>query len=98
VPLRACTVSFTGPTGIRRSVDVQAETLFEAAGLGLSLLRQAEWIDPIAPGTPLEVKVKAPETTHSVTLGQLQRWCEGAGVPDEIIRKQRVKELLAVKR
>jgi hypothetical protein len=94
VALRACTVSFTGPTGVHHSVEVQAETLFEAAGLGLALLRQADWIDPIAPGTRIEVRVKSPETTHSVTLAQLQRWIEGAGVPDEIIRKQKVKQLL----
>jgi hypothetical protein len=71
-----------------------AETLFEAAGLGLSLLRTADWTDAIALGTPLEVKVKSPETVHSVTLAQLQRWCEGAGTPDEIIRKRRTKALL----
>lgn len=31
-----------------------AESLFEAAALGLSLLRQADWGDVIAPGTQLE--------------------------------------------
>ena len=95
MPVRACTVSFTGPTGIRHSVEVMAETLFEAAGMGLAVLRKAEWIDPIAPGTKIEVRVKVPETIHSVTLMQLQRWCDGAGAPDEIIRKQKTKHLLA---
>lgn len=98
VPLRACTVSFTGPTGIHHSVDVQAETLFEAAGLGLALLRQAEWIDPIAPGTRIEVRVKTPETTHSVTFGQIRQWCDGVAVsPDEVLKRRKVKELLIQK-
>ena len=95
MPVRACNVSFTGPTGISHSVEVMAETLFEAAGLGLAILRQADWIDAIAPGTKIEVRVKAPETVHSVTLMQLQRWCDAAGTPDEIIRKQKTKQLLA---
>ena len=96
LPPRACIVSFTGPTGVRHSVEVMAETLFEAAGLGLAALRQSEWADGIALGTPIDVRVKSPETTHSVTLMQLQRWCDGVAVsPDEVIKRQRVKALLA---
>lgn len=50
----------------------------------------------IGPGTQLEVKVKAPETVHTVTIAQFQRWVDGVAVsPDELIRRQRVKELLA---
>jgi len=32
VALRICTVSFKSATGISHSVDVEAETLYEAAG------------------------------------------------------------------
>src|SRR6266487_4456598 len=35
---RACTVSFIAATGIRHSVEVTAESLYEAAILGVSLL------------------------------------------------------------
>ena len=41
--LRSCTVSFRGPSGITHSVDVQAETLYEAAALGVSLLKKDGW-------------------------------------------------------
>src|SRR2546429_9602426 len=51
VGLRACTVSFTGPSGIRHSVEVTAESLYEAAALGLSRLKQDGWVEQIAPGT-----------------------------------------------
>jgi hypothetical protein len=33
VPIRTCRVSFTDSEGLRHSVDVQAETLYEAAAL-----------------------------------------------------------------
>jgi uncharacterized protein (UPF0210 family) len=33
MPLRTCTVSFNGPSGIRHSVDVTAESVYEAAAL-----------------------------------------------------------------
>lgn len=95
LPPRSCTVSFTGPSGIRHSVEVTAETLYEAAALGLSMLRKEDWADPVAPGTQLEVQVKEPATTHTVSVIQIQRWCDGVAVsPDEVLKRQRVKELL----
>jgi hypothetical protein len=94
VPPRSCTVSFTGPSG-RHSVDVTAESLYEAAALGLSMLRKEDWSEPIAPGTQLEVKVCEPATTHTVSVQQIQRWCDGVAVsPDEILKRERVKQLL----
>ena len=40
VPLRPCLVSFTDSRGVQHSVEVTAETLFEAAALGVALLRK----------------------------------------------------------
>ena len=92
---KACTVSFTGPSGVRHSVNVTAESLYEAAVLGLSLLKAGDWVDPIAPGTQLDVEVKHPATTHSVSIKQLQRWVDGVAVsPDETIKKRKLKALL----
>jgi hypothetical protein len=96
MPSKICTVSFTGPTGVRHSVEVSAESLFEAAILGLSVLKKDGWVDPIAPGTRLEIQVRQPATTHSVSLAQLRRWVESIAVsPDETLRKRRLKSLLA---
>ena len=50
VPPRACTATFVGPTGIRHAVEVTAETLFEAAAMGLTLLRKSDWGDAVASG------------------------------------------------
>jgi hypothetical protein len=95
VAVRSCTVSFTGPTGIRHSVEVIGETLYEAAVRGLHLLRQDGWADRIAPGTELRVEVREPATAHTVTVAQLQRWCDGIAVsPDEILKKRKMKALL----
>jgi hypothetical protein len=50
----------------------------------------------VAPGTQLEVQVREPATTHSVSLAQLRRWVDGVAVsPDEILKKRRVKAMLA---
>jgi hypothetical protein len=93
---KACTVSFTAPSGVCHSVEVSADSLYEAAIVGFSLLKQDGWVDPVAPGTRLEVQVRHPGTTHCVSLAQLRRWVAGIAVsPDETLKKRELKELLA---
>ena len=94
--LRTCTVSFTGPSGVRHSVEVTAESIYEAAALGVSALKNSGWIDAIALGTELEIQVREPATCHRLTLQQILRWCDGVAVsPDETLKKRRLKQLLA---
>jgi hypothetical protein len=92
----ACTVSFTGPSGVCHSVGVSADSLYEAAIVGFSLLKQDGWVDPVARGTRFEIHVRHPATTHSVSLAQLRRWVEGIAVsPDETLKKRKLKALLS---
>ena len=94
--LRTCTVSFSGPSGIRHSVDVTAESIYEAAGLAVSALTSDGWADAIAPGTELEIQAREPATCHRITVQQIRRWCDGGAVgPDETLKKRRFKKLLA---
>ena len=96
VALRTCTVSFSGPSGIRHSVDVTAESVFEAAAVGLSALRKSGWADAVALGTELEIQVREPPTCHRITVHQIHRWCDGiAASPDETLKKRRLKQLLS---
>lgn len=96
--VRTCIVTVKGERGVQHSVEVTGETLYEAAASALAVLRQDDWLEVIGPGTQLEVRVKSPETTHIVTVSQIQRWCDGVAVsPDELIRRRKVKELLGTK-
>ena len=94
MPLRTCTVSFTGTTGIRHSVTVEAETLYEAAVLAITRFRQDIWGEAITPGTQLEIEVREPSTKHSLTLQQLERWIASPGTPHEASRKAKLKLML----
>jgi hypothetical protein len=97
VPLRVCTVSFKSATGISHSVDVEAETLYEAAGLGLARLKNDGWIEGLGPGTRLEIAVREPATIHSLTVQQLQKWVNGIpSSPAEVLRRTKVKYLLGI--
>ena len=55
VPARSCTVSFTGHDGIRHSVNVQAETLYEAVVLAIRAFREND----CAPGPASQLEVEA---------------------------------------
>ena len=73
-----------------------AESIYQAAALGVSALKNSGWADAIAPGTELEVQVREPATSHRLTVQQIRRWCDGVAVsPDETLKKRRLKELLA---
>jgi hypothetical protein len=62
-------------TGIRHSVEVAAESLFEAAALAVREFRSHSWLNHVEPGaaTPLSISVKPPAMTHEVSIKQLEK-------------------------
>jgi len=94
VPVRACIVSFTDPDGFRHSVEVQAESLYEAAGLAMQAFREHD----CAPGSSalLEIEVCSPRVRHAVNMLKIREWANGgARNPKERLLKERLKGLLA---
>ena len=95
MPLRTCTVGFKAATGISHSVDVDAESLYEAAALGLARLKKDGWIEGLGPGTKLEITVKAPGSHHTLSVQHVQRWINGTNAsPAEALKKAQLKRLL----
>ena len=95
--VRVCTVSFKSQTGVAHSTEVEAETLYEAAGLGLARLKKDGWIEGLGPGTRLEIAVREPGTVHTLSVQQLQRWLEGVTAsPAEVLRRAKVRQLLGL--
>ena len=78
------------------TVEVSAESLYEAAALGLGELRRNGFLES-APsnGTRLEVEIRQPAVRHIVTVQQTLTWQqELGGSPAEVIKKERLKRLL----
>jgi hypothetical protein len=94
VPARSCVVSFIGASGICHSVEVTAETLYEAAVLAVTRFRQDIWGEVIGAGTKLDIQVREVSTTHSLTLQQVERWLASPGSPYDASRKARLKLML----
>ena len=94
---RNCVVSFVDSEGIQHSIEVAAESLFEAAALAVKEFRRPPWTDGMEPGavTRLAVSVKAPKTTHEVSIRQLEKWVASTPKsPSDTMLKSRVRALL----
>jgi hypothetical protein len=86
-------VSFLDVLGIRHTVEVQAETLFEAAALAISAFREHE----CEPGdiSQLEVEVRK-SVTHTVTPRKVREWIDGGSrSPREAVMKDRLRSILS---
>ena len=93
MPLRACIVSFTDPDGFRHSVEVQAESLYEAVVLATRAFKEHACEPGL--GSQLEVKIQSPAVTHTVSLHRVREWLNGAcKSPNEKVTKARLKGLL----
>lgn len=95
VSLRVCVVGFKAPTGVSHAVEVEAESLMEAAGLGLARLKKDEWIEGLGPNTRLEISVRSPGSQHTVTVQQIHRWIDTVNPsPSDTLKKAKVKKAL----
>ena len=95
MPLRLCSVGFKSATGISHSVDVEAETLYEAAAVGLARLKKDGWIEGLGPGTRLEIHVREPGSHHVLSVRHVERWVNSVNAsPSETLKKAKLRQLL----
>jgi hypothetical protein len=93
---KACRVSFTDADGAVQVAHVQAESLYEAAVLGLRALNRSDWIELVGPYTRITVRVHEPAVEHFVMFAQLHQWLNRSGRNRaEQEKKKKLKELLA---
>jgi len=79
--------------GIRHSVEVEAEGLYEASVLGLCAFRKHD----LDPGglTQLEVEVRS-SVKHTLTVTKVREWLQrGVRTPKEAILKERLRALMS---
>jgi hypothetical protein len=87
-----CVVSYLDTEGVRHTVEVEAESLYEAAVLAVTTFRKHD----CEPGlmSSLEVEIRS-SVTHTVTLKKVRSWLNGgAKTPREAVTKERLRALL----
>ena len=93
---KVCRVSFKDLEGVRHSVEVTADSVYEAAALALSSLTRSTFVENIGPGTKLDIQIIEPGVTHMLLVAQMRQWLERPPTsPAESSKKQKLKALLA---
>ena len=87
-----CIVSYLDTEGVRHSVEVEAQSLYEAAVLAVRVFKKHNC--PPGEGSRLEIEVRS-AVTHTITLKKIRDWINGgAKSPNEAVMKKRLRELL----
>ena len=92
-----CRVSFTDSDGVLHSLDVDAESLYEAVAIAVAQFRDDD-VSPSSPGpmTEFTIAVYRNPTEHKIRLGQVAKWAQHTVKegPAGITKRQRVRALL----
>ena len=90
--MACCVVSYADTEGFRHAVEVQADSLYEAAVLAIRTFRQHN-CEP-GPASTLEVEVRS-SVVHTITPRRIYDWLDGgAKTPKEAVMKERLRALL----
>jgi len=90
--MATCVVSYLDGEGLRHAVEVQADSLYEAAVLAVRTFKQHDC--PPAEMTNLEVEIRS-SVTHTINLRKVNQWLKGgARSPKEAVTKDRLRALL----
>ena len=77
MPVRSCRVSILDMDGVKHTVQVTAETLYEAVASGLVAIRGNDWVMGIAQGmNTVQVSVVDIPIEHSVKIQDFHDWLE----------------------
>ena len=90
--MATCVVSYLDISGIRHSVEVEAESLYEAAAMAVRAFRQHN-CEPRGI-QKLEVEIRS-SVTHTLTVNRFEEWLSGScKSPRDAILKERLRELV----
>ena len=94
--VRSCKVTCRDAQGIEHSVDVTAETLYEAVAQAWRILGENEWnAEGGRRPSVFVVKVKQPEIEHRVRAEDFEKWLASAPKsPAEMALKDRLRKIL----
>ena len=90
--MAACIVSYVDSEGLRHTVEVQADSLYEAAVLAIRTFKTHDY----EPGlmSKLEIEIRS-SIIHTVTPKRVHEWLKGgARSPKEMATKDRLRAML----
>ena len=87
-----CVVSYLDTSGIRHTVEVEAQSLYEAAVLAIKVFRQHD-CEP-REANQLEIEVRS-SVTHTISIRKIHDWLNGGSrTPKEAVTKEKLRGML----
>lgn len=95
--VRSCHVTIQHLEGAAQTVEVTAESLYEAVAQGLAALLRSDWVAGFQQGI-VKVSVADVRVEDQVRLTDLTKWLERTNgrSPREIIQRQRLRNILGL--
>jgi hypothetical protein len=92
--VKSCRVTVKDMDDVSHTVEVTAETLYEAVAQGLAAIRSNEWVAGI-PDSKVKVSVSDVRVEHEVNLTNFTKWLDRpGGSPREVIEKKKIRDIL----
>ena len=93
--IRTCKLSCRDPQGVEHTVELSAQSVFEAVAQALRVFRAYELCD-LALAASVLVRIRQPEVEHRVQIWDFYNWLETAGrSPAEMTLKARLRDVLS---
>ena|SRR5258705_12412628 len=89
--VRSCRVTIQDLEGIAHTVEVTAETLYEAVAQGLAALRRSDWVAGFQQGI-VKVSVADVRVEHQVKLADFTI----PRSPRDVIQRERIRSILGI--
>jgi hypothetical protein len=94
--VRTCRVTCRDTQGIERTVEVTAQSLYEAVAQALRVFREDDWSeDPDRGPTNVVVTISQPQVEHRVRIKDFENWLDSTGKsPAEMALKSRLRDII----
>ena len=93
---RSCRVTVQDLEGITHTVEVTAESLYEAVAQGLAALRRSDWVAGFQQGV-VKVSVADVRVEHQIKLSDFTQWLNRhSPSPRETVHRQRLRTILGM--
>jgi len=79
---------------MEHSVEVRADTLYEAAVRGLRALRATGWVPQSGLSRNIRIEVREPATVHTLPFSRLESWLYDKSNPRDYANRAKLRDLL----
>jgi hypothetical protein len=82
---------------ISHTVEVTAESLYEAVALGLRAIRGRDWVEGLRDQFKVDVSVSEIPVRHTVEMKEFNAWiARDGGAPRDLVQRKRARTILGL--